>query len=203
MGDAQRKAEEDEQARPRELVVDPDRDGVRWKLGRRVGAARRRVRVPTGDEERVRRGLRAVADRVGGGIAHPPGHPPADEAGEPGEHRDGDHEAAGAERGEGRDRRPIPASAERQHEGGDREHEAHGRPEPPLLRRRVDLDVDRVAPVAAEAGVGIGGEAEVREEMRRVARVVREEVGAATSARGPSTSTNSQVTNAITIAAVA
>ena len=147
---------------------------MRWKLGRRVGAARCRVRVSTGDEERVRRGLRPVADRVRGGITHPPGHLPAHETGEPRKHRDGDHEPARPERGEGREH-GRPGERERQHEGGDREHETHRGPEPPLLRRRVDLDIDRIAPVTAEARVGIGCEGEVREEMRGVARVVREE----------------------------
>ena len=65
--------------------------------------------------------------------------------------RDGDHEAPGPERGKGREDGRS-GERRRQHEGGDREHEAHRGPEPPLLRRRIDLDVDRVAPVAAEAG---------------------------------------------------
>src|SRR2546430_15800075 len=43
------------------------------------------VRVPVGEEERVRAYLGAVADPVGAGVAEPARHPPGDERREPAE----------------------------------------------------------------------------------------------------------------------
>ena len=72
--DDEREPKEDEEARPAEVVVDGDPDGMRRQLGQGPDLARGGIRVPARQHQGVCGRLGAVADRVDRGVAHPARH---------------------------------------------------------------------------------------------------------------------------------
>ena len=176
--DREQEAEGHEQPRPSEVVVRVDGDRVRRELRRRLDTPRGRVRVAVGEEERVRRGLGAVPDRVRRRVAQPARHPAAREAGEPAEEGGDGREAAqaahggrahgGAEGGRACERR---GHEERRH----RQQEPEAGAEPSLAARRADLDIHRVRACSREARVGVGREGQIGRQVGRVADVGDEE----------------------------
>jgi hypothetical protein len=183
-------AEKDCEARAAQVVIDvqPHRPRLLGHVGRRLRGVR--VRIPVRQEEEVAPGLGRVAKPVSKEIAHPVRRAPAREARKPDEDRE--HEEARREGGAvlpragaralivvARAVAPAARSADegaRDHCGRDDEHDAEERLPAVLPLGWVDLDVDRIARLAREARVRIGGEEEVGMQMGREADVRGEEV---------------------------
>ena len=176
--DREQEAKRHEQPRPPEVVVHMDCDRVRRELGRRLDAPRGRIRIAVGEEERIRRGLGAVPDRVRRRVAQPARHPAAREAREPAEEGGDGSEAAqaahdghthgGAEGGRACERR---GHEERRH----RQEQAEAGSEPSLAARRADLHVHRVRACSREARVGVGRKGQIGRQVGRVSDIGDEE----------------------------
>ena len=177
-GIVEQEAKRHEQPRPPEVVAGVDCDRVRRELGRRLDAPRCRVRVAVGEEQRVRRGLGAVPDRVRRRVAQPTRHPAAHEAGEPAEQGGDGGEAAQAAQAAVPTEAPRaadPPSVDDTRNAGTARSRRKPAPSRPWRRGRADLDVHRVRACSREARVGVGREGQVGGEVGRVADVGDEE----------------------------
>ena len=192
VGDGEEEAEEDGQPRAAPVVVQLEPHRVRRQLPLRADRLGVGVRIAVGEQQHVGVGLRRVAEPVRGEVAEPERHP-ADARGS----RTSRGTRRRLRRRRRRTRRTTAAfeaasdpalrvaaatAAEARAEHG-REHERRERQEeaepdrPARLRLPLrDRDVDRVAGLAGEPGIGVGGEREIRAEVRRVADVPAEEV---------------------------
>jgi hypothetical protein len=187
----QEEPEEDGEPGAAEVVGQMQADRPRL-LGRRSGRERRvRVRIAIREKEEVGARLRGIAQAVGEEVSYSAGHTSSREAGEPGEH--GDDEEGRAEAGPPPcagvvaaspvdAAAPAAAPARRSDEHRREDQRRQGEEEadqglPALLRgRRVDLDVDRIARLAGEPGIRIGGQEHVGVQVGREADVSAEEV---------------------------
>ncbi len=185
MRQGEQQAECDHQPGAATVVVELEANRMRRQAPRGAERVRVGVRIPVGEQQQVRVGLRRVADAVGAQVAQPVRHPPEGDRREPAEETANNCDTRKAA-GPGlagsvaRVRAAAAAGGPAQHPGKD--ERGHGKEEtepdrPPALRcRRRDLHVDGVPGRPRESWIGIRRHRDVRAEMRHVADVHREEV---------------------------